>query len=364
VLTTCAIDSGTWANRIPPGLSEDGPVTVERFPTVQERDPRFEQLSRKLFALQDPPRSLQEEWVLAQGPLAPGLIEAIAGRAEEPDLWVFYTYLYHPTLAGLPLVAGRAVLHPALHDEAPARLPLVAEVLRSPAAVALQTPEEWEAVLDRVGWPPASVRLIGMGVEEGDGDEPAFRQRAGLGDDPYVLALGRVDPGKGSDRLVGMFATFKRRHPGPLKLVLAGPVAEASPEHADVVVTGPLPGVERWGALEGCRVFVHPSPMESFGIVLIEAWMKSRPALVNGHCAVTSGHARRARAGLTYRDYAEFEAALELLLDDIPAAGALGVSGNRYAERFRWEAVMARYRPFLEEVAAGGRRRRRLGGLS
>ncbi|HMC08573.1 MAG TPA: glycosyltransferase family 4 protein [Actinomycetota bacterium] len=353
VLTTCATDAATWANRLPPGESADGPVAVLRFPTAAERDPGFEQLSRRLFAHEDPPRSLQQRWVRAQGPFAPGLVEEIRSRAGEPDVWVFYTYLYHPTLAGLPLVAARAVLHPALHEEAPARLPLVAEVVRSAAALSVQTPEEWELVLRTVGWPPSKLRMIGMGVQEGEGDVEAFRRRAGLDGEPYLLSLGRVGEGKGTDRLARMFAAFKRRHPGPLKLVLAGPVVQAPPEADGVVVTGVLSDAERWGALRGCCAFVHPSPLESFAIVLIEAWMCSKPALVNGWCRVTSGHARRARAGLEYRDYAEFEAALEVLLGDPRGATAIGANGLRYAERYRWEPVIARYRSLLEEVAAG-----------
>ena len=87
--------------------------------------------------------------------------------------------------------------------------------------------------------------------------------------------------------LARMFAAFKRRHPGPLKLVLAGPVVQAPPEADGVVVTGVLSDAERWGALRGCCAFVHPSPLESFAIVLIEAWMCSKPALVNGWCRVT-----------------------------------------------------------------------------
>ena len=61
-----------------------------------------------------------------------------------------------------------------------------------------------------------------------------------------------------------MFAAFKRRHPGPLRLVLAGPAGTAPPEGDGVVVTGVLSDAERWGALQGCCAFVHPSPLESF----------------------------------------------------------------------------------------------------
>jgi len=101
-----------------------------------------------------------------------------------------------------------------------------------------------------------------------------------------------------------------------------------------------------------------PSPAESFGIVLLEAWTKAKPVLVNGHCAVTAGHARRSRGGLAYRDYADFEAALEILLGEPQTAATLGANGRACAEGFGWDSVMDRYQLFLERVAGGGGYRR------
>ena len=87
-----------------------------------------------------------------------------------------------------------------------------------------------------MGWPPGRAGLVGLGVDEGKGDPNAFRSRVGLGDDPYLMYLGRVEDGKGTTDLARMFAAFKGRHPGPLKLVIAGPVVRPPPPHDDVVV--------------------------------------------------------------------------------------------------------------------------------
>ncbi len=347
VFTSCATDSTTWANALPAGESADGPVRIVRFPTAAPRAAGFDRLSRRVYG-GDPGPDLERRWIEGQGPLVPGLVEAV--RTGSTDLWVFYTYLYYPTLIGLPAAAGPAVLHPALHDEPQARLPAVRRVLRAAGGLSLHSPEEWELVLRLAGWPPATLAVTGLGIDEEEGDPEAFRQAHGLGDDPYLLYLGRVDSGKGTDDLARFFARFKTRHPGPLRLVIAGPVVHPPPEHADIVVTGML--AERWGALAGAELFVHPSPVESFAIVLLEAWAKARPALVNAACPVTAGHARRARAGLAYRDYADFEAALELALGDARVAATLGANGAAYARTFRWEAVMARYRALLERVAS------------
>ncbi|MBW3590004.1 MAG: glycosyltransferase family 1 protein, partial [Actinobacteria bacterium] len=162
VLTTCALDSETWANHFPAGESEVNGVRVIRFTNISKRHPRFEAMSNKIRWDPDPSPDLQNEWVRRQGPESPALIEEIKSRAESPDLWVFYTYLYYPTLLGLPIVSEKALLHPALHDEWQARLPIVKETIRRSAALSMQTPEEWEWTVRFAGWPPSKVRMIGM----------------------------------------------------------------------------------------------------------------------------------------------------------------------------------------------------------
>ena len=360
VLTTCAEESTSWANSYPAGEARDQSVRVLRFPTASKRASRFEALSQKLFRKPQPSRRLEEKWVRAQGPYSPSLIKEIAKRADEPDLWIFYTYLYHPTIAGLPHVSDRSVLHPALHDEPPARLGIVREALRSPAGISLQTNEEWKLLIRFAGWPRAQIRLVGMGADDERGNPDAFRKKAGLDLEPYLLYLGRVDRGKGTDQLALDFIRFKSSHPSNLKLVIAGPLVHEPPSHDDIITTGPLSEDERWDALEGCEIFVHPSPFESFGIVLIEAMMKGKPALVSRHSPVTTGHAIESRGAIPYGDTYDFESALAILREEPAVARRLGESARAYAERFRWEHVIERYRSFLEEVhdrvsAGGGR---------
>ena len=75
--------------------------------------------------------------------------------------------------------------------------------------------------------------------------------------------------------------------------------------------------------------------------------------LVNAACAVTSDHARSSRGGLTFGSYAEFEAALELLLDDAGVAARLSSNGAAYvASRYRWADLLDRYVELLQRVAA------------
>jgi glycosyltransferase involved in cell wall biosynthesis len=77
-----------------------------------------------------------------------------------------------------------------------------------------------------------------------------------------------------------------------------------------------------------------------------------RPVLVNAACKVLEGQCVRSAGGLFYRGYAEFAAALQLLLDDAALRRALGESGRAYARReYDWDVVEGRTNAFLESLA-------------
>jgi glycosyltransferase involved in cell wall biosynthesis len=183
-----------------------------------------------------------------------------------------------------------------------------------------------------------------------------FRVMSGVGDRPYLLCLGRVDEGKGTAVLARFFVAYKRRRPGPLALVFAGPVVHPPPAHPDIVTTGVLSEPEKWSALSGALALVNPSVHESFSIVALEAWAVGRPVLVNARCGPTAEHARRSGGGLAFAGYAGFEAAVDRLAADARAAAALGAEGRSYVERaFAWPSVTARYRTWLERLVTARR---------
>ena len=108
--------------------------------------------------------------------------------------------------------------------------------------------------------------------------------------------------------------------------------------HPDVVVTGFVDEATRQAAVAGAAVAVQPSYRESFSLVLAEAWAEGKPALVQRACAVTNGQVRRSGGGIPYRGYAEFEAAVDLLLDSPELAATLGARGRRFVEdHYSWD---------------------------
>jgi glycosyltransferase involved in cell wall biosynthesis len=355
VLTTCAESYVDWANAYPHGWSELNGVAVFRTPVTKARNPhlfaRFN--SRISTAPGVRPLSVQREWMRMQGPYTPALVPWLRRHATAYDAVVFITYLYWTTWAGLQVCGGAVptLLHPTAHDEPPMRLSIFQEVMRLPDAFAFLTVEEAELVHQRFpGAPPGNV--VGIGVEmDQPGDADAFRRKFALGDTPYLLYVGRVDPAKGASELIEYFVAYKQRNPSDLKLVLLGELLVDDPGRADIVSTGFVDEATRNGALAGARALVHPSYFESFAMVLTETFAQRRPALVQQRCTVLDGHAHRSGAALPYAGFAEFEAAVDRMRNEPGLADAMGAAGRRYVEQeYDWSVVIARYEDALGAV--------------
>lgn len=359
VLSTCALSYVDWANHYEPGVEVVDGVTLHRLLVDRPRDNemfgRFN--SGVAWGNKPVPLYLQEQWMNEQGPHVPELVPWLEDHAGNYDVAIFFTYLYFTTWAGLPAAAGRVptVLHPTAHDEPPFQLPIFDTMFRMPRAFAFSTEEEGILVRRRTGaLRPSDV--IGIGVDldiPADADPTSFRDVFGLGDRPYLLFLGRVVPDKGAHELFDHFTHYKKRNPGPLGLVFVGEAVVPMPDHPDVVVTGFVDDKVRHDALAGALALAQPSYFESFSMVLTEAWAHRRPVLVQGCCAVLAGQARRSGGAIPYQGFAEFEAAIDMLIDDPRIGDELGAAGRRYIEKnYEWDVVLRRYEELLEGVVS------------
>ena len=344
VLTTTAVDTTEWANSLPAGPELKDGVTINRFPVTIGRSHYWSGLHRRLleaFGSFTPGRNdgalpdlrwtiaLQEEFIRHQGPYSEPLLRFIRENWRDYRAIFFITYLYPTTYFGIQqLPAGNALFVPTLHDELPAYLPAYKYAARRARELVWLTAAE-----QRVGhklWGELPGRIVAMAIDT----EPREPQWSPV---PYLLYSGRVDPNKGCRELFDYFITFKKAHPGKLRLILTGIDDIPVPVHEDIEFRGFVSAEEKFRLMAGAALFVTPSPNESFSIVTLEAMAQNTPVLVNDASTVLADHVKDSGAGRVYRDYQTFAHALSELSSNDDLLTNMGQRGRDY--------VLSRYQP-------------------
>ncbi len=349
---TTAHSSGSWENAEPAGSEVIAGVTVHRHHVDSGRTAAWGPLNERV---KESPTTIdpgsEAAFFTTQGPVSGDLARAV--QASDADLVVFAPYLFWTTVGVIDEVADRAVVVPAAHDEPFLRLATVRRTLTSARGLLYGSAAE-RRLLERVvpvahlpntvlGWgiddpvPPASDRALPGPVTEGER--------------PFVLCLGRIEHAKGTVALARFWDTYRSRRGPHHRLVLAGEVNAQIPTSDDIVVIDEVDDATKWDLLRAADLLVTPSAMESFSLVVLEAWAAGTPVLVNRWCGATHDHARLARGGLWYGDYPEFEASLDRLLGDADLRAHLAANGAAFgAATYSWDAIVARFEVFCERL--------------
>jgi glycosyltransferase involved in cell wall biosynthesis len=354
VFTTCARDYVSWRNDLPAGEEERSGVRILRFPVVEERDlDAFNAFAEPLY-LRPATHDEEIEFLRRQGPLVPGLVEALGAAKQSFAAIVFFTYLYYPTYWGLRAAPERSILVPTTHDEPPLRFALYREVFDLPRGFAFLTSAEERLVRARFAVRDRPTVVGGMGVDvHAPPDVVAFEGRHDV-ERPYALYAGRIDAGKGCTEMLAHHERYRRTCRSPLDLLLIGRMAMKEPRQEGVRYLGFLSEEDKLAALAGAHVVVCPSPFESLSITLLEGFAVGVPALVNARSDVLKEHCLRSGGGLFYESGEEYVEAMDLLARDAHLRTALGGGGRRYVdEEYRWAAVLDRWRRLIGTVAGG-----------
>lgn len=204
---------------------------------------------------------------------------------------------------------------------------------------------------------------VGGGLEPGPppGEMAALRARWGVTGE-YVLFIGRTSYDKGA--IHAAQAILAARQTGaPLDLLLAGqstPEFERfyhrlSPdEQAHVRPLGLVSEADKQTLLAHCQALLLPSRVDSFGIVLLEAWAHGKPVIG----ARVGGVAALVREGVDgwlvpFGQVTELSEAVRRLHDRPDLRRQLGQAGQvRVADSLRWSSVAERVLAVYTAVTA------------
>jgi glycosyltransferase involved in cell wall biosynthesis len=353
VITTCAKNYLTWENELAAGEEADGGVTVYRFPVERARN--FADFSSKSAQIEQSAYRLsaddEAQRFIEQGPYSPAMVEFIEKNRDRFDRFIFYTYLYYSTVAGLPKVADKSYLITTAHDEGPLYfVRTFAPIFHSLRGLVYLSDAERDLV-NRIYKVPSQVQqhTIGLGVAVpktlGEDEKRAIQVKFSslIGNGDFVLYIGRIAPAKGCREMLESFQKFRRHGNRSLNLVLVGATEIEIPKDPAIHYLGFVTEAEKSYLLSKCRALINPSHLESFSIVIMEAWQHGRPVLVNAASEVMRNYCDRAEGGVYYYSPLMFEACLEWLSAYGHEANMLGSQGKEFVQQnFSWDRIRQR----------------------
>jgi glycosyltransferase involved in cell wall biosynthesis len=210
------------------------------------------------------------------------------------------------------------------------------------------------------------IRVVPNGVDlelATDDEVLETRHRFGLGDAPYVLWVGSLEPRKNVGVLVEAFARWAALTDLPTRLVLAGPAGWVEDEDAVLAPARPLGDRVRTigrvadpalrALYRGADVFAFPSRHEGFGIPVLEAMAQETAVLAADIPALREVTAGAGAARLLPPDDVDaWVDALDNLLHDDDERARLASAGRERAQQYSWsrcaDATRAVYREAIE----------------
>jgi len=348
VFTTTARDYITWENEFKPGESILKGVIIKRFPVAKQRDiEAFNQFSH-IFFNQDADERDEMKWIYEQGPYSPALIEGIQRAQQDMDVFLFFTYLYYPTIEGLKVAEKPAVLFPTAHDEPPIYLDLMKDVFKRPKALFFLTGAEMDFV-KKTFQPKNITALMRTGTDIRENIDESLFRRNYLQYAPYILYAGRIEKGKGLEQVFEAYGEIKKRR--LIDFVLMGKKLMDIPGIEGLKYVGFVSEEEKLSAFKGAVASVQPSPLESLSITTLESFSQETPVLVNKKSAVLREHIDLSGGGFTYDNIDEFIRHFYTIYDQRRLRREMGLKGYRYVkEYFSWDVVMEKIKKELENV--------------
>ena len=351
VLTTCVekflSDWSVDFHR--PGLTQEGGISVRRFP-VRKRDTRvFDKINGKLMRNEKTSRE-EEEIYEREMVNSPELYQYMKQHKDEYSLFVFIPYMFGTTYYGCQVAPEKSVLIPCLHDESYAYMSIFKEAFSKVAGMVFNAEPERLLAEKLYGVSGSRFVTFGIGMDTNYAyDAQRFRKKYNI-HQPFILYAGRKEAGKRVDVLIQYFIEYKKRNHDDLKLVLIGG-GEIDISSRDIIDLGFVPVQDKYDAYAAASLFCNPSQFESFSLVIMESWLAGTPVLVNGDCEVTRDFVTRFSGGLYYQNAREFESCIKYILEHEDIALAMGQNGQiEVKNQFEWEAIVKKYTTYFKHV--------------
>jgi glycosyltransferase involved in cell wall biosynthesis len=210
---------------------------------------------------------------------------------------------------------------------------------------AMDLQNEWNVAPERITVVQGAVEHTRFRPLHDAAGEARVRTRYGIGEDPFILGLSRLEPRKNFARLIQAFAQARAEVKLPHKLIIGGSKGWL---YDEIFASVQSLGVEEWVHFPGfiddvdlpllynaAEFFAYPSLYEGFGLPIVEALACGTPVLAGDNsCLPEAGG-----PGALYVDAESVDsiaAGLLRLAQDDDLRAELRRAGLAHAARFTW----------------------------
>ena len=226
---------------------------------------------------------------------------------------------------------------------------------------------ELHELVRHYGADPSRIEIVPPGVDHAffsPGSRRGARQALGLGDEPVLLFVGRIQPLKGVD--VAVEALSRLRDPRARMLIVGGSSGIEGDDHAAevhdlitdrglddrITMVPPQPHHVLSTYYRAADVTIVPSRSESFGLVALESAACGTPVVASdvGGLRTLVDHGRTG-IRVPGRDPDDFAEAVERIIGDPIVAGRLSERAAEAATAYTWTSMAARLRRVYADLS-------------
>ncbi len=350
--------------RLPAGTHFNNGVRIVRLPTLRSGSGL---LDRAIRFAGDSEAAAHLRYVRF-GPRMPALLRHLLAGNWDVVMATTFPCLHMPVAAWLkPLAGYPLVLVGAYHDRHELhRHPYTWRFTRLADAYVAHTPFERDLAI-RHGVAPDKIEIIAAGADPEwthQADRDSARILFGVSG-TVLLYAGQIIPGKGIETIL---AAFPLLNPETFTLIIAGSansphtaqlraLIAALPDRlrARIILRENFPDSEKALLFAAADIFIFPSTIDSFGIVITEAWAAQLPVIAAA-APPQQSFMRDGRDSLLVPP--ENPAALADAITRLhrqPALGtALAAAGQERVRReYNWSAITAAYRALYSRLSTG-----------
>ena len=247
------------------------------------------------------------------------------------------------------------------------RIDAESEVIACSDIITANSVVELHELVRHYGADPSRIEIVPPGVDHAffsPGSRRGARQALGLGDEPVLLFVGRIQPLKGVD--VAVEALSRLRDPRARMLIVGGSSGTEGDNHAAevrdlitdrgldhrITMVPPQPHHVLSTYYRAADVTIVPSRSESFGLVALESAACGTPVVASdvGGLRTLVDHGR---TGLRVpgRDPDDFAEAVERIIGDPTFAERLSERAAEAATAYTWTSMAARLRRVYADLS-------------